>query len=92
MQFVDHPELEVSNLFEPQFFGVFSKPHSKSIDVVGVGVDGPWREVSKLHVFSHAFCESSDTLFVRSHKPVSNPVTESKLCQSEQLDWRHNSG
>jgi len=41
MQFVDHPKLEVSNLFEPQFFGVCSKPHSKSIDVVRVGVDGP---------------------------------------------------
>jgi len=48
MRFVDHPKLEVSNLFEPQFFRVFSEPHGKSIDVVRVGVDGPGREVSKL--------------------------------------------
>jgi hypothetical protein len=41
MQLVDHPKLEVSNLLEPQFFRVFSKPHGKSIDVVRVGVDGP---------------------------------------------------
>ena len=40
-QFVDHPKLEVSNLFETEFFGVFSKPHRKAIDVISVGVDGP---------------------------------------------------
>ena len=86
MQFVDHPKLEVSNLFETQFFRVFSKPHGKSIDVIRIGVDRSGREVSKLHVFSHAFCESGDTPVVGSHKTVSNPVTESKLCQSKQLD------
>ena len=35
LQFVDHPKLEVSNLFKSKFFGVLSKPHRKSIDVVG---------------------------------------------------------
>lgn len=42
MQFVDHPKLEVTNLFEPQFFGMLSEPHCKSIDVIRVGVDRPW--------------------------------------------------
>jgi hypothetical protein len=68
VQFVDHPKLEVANLLWPKFFGMLAKPHRESIDVVGVGVDSSGGEVSELHVFSHAFGEGSDTLFVRSHE------------------------
>ena len=42
VQLVDHPKLKVPDLFEPKFFRVFSEPHSESIDVVRVGVDGSW--------------------------------------------------
>jgi hypothetical protein len=41
VQFVDHPELEFTNLLWPQFLGMLTESHREAIDMIGVGIDGP---------------------------------------------------
>jgi hypothetical protein len=51
---LDHPPLELANLFRPQIFGQFAKVLGETIDVVGVRIDGPDRQIADQHVFGHA--------------------------------------
>jgi hypothetical protein len=78
VQFINHPKLEISNLFRSKFFWMFSKPHGESIDVIRVSVNGSRREISKLHVLGHAFGEGGDASVVGSHKafPILKQKTE----------------
>jgi len=51
--FIDEIELILANLFEAELLGGFAEEAAEFIDVVGVGIDGAWREISQLHVLDH---------------------------------------
>ena len=51
---VDEVELVLADFFQAEFLGRFAEEVTELVDVVGVGIDGPWRQVSYLHILGHA--------------------------------------
>ena len=67
MLFVDQGELILANLLGSKLFGRPVEMPGEPIDVIGVGINGPRREIADLHVFGHTSGQRRQTFAVRSH-------------------------